>query len=129
MLDAAGFIWCIFHGGSTLNNVIRTRQIIRYRATATLRRLQIKQYTAPNEGGGYKINSMYLMLSFFFNFDLILNKWIFLRPGGSLYFGLCGDSFGKFQNVSKMSQSTIFQPFTSMWQCYLKGWHTDGLPR
>ena len=30
----------------------RTRQIIRYRATATLRRLQIKQYTASNEGGG-----------------------------------------------------------------------------
>ena len=30
---------------------------MRYRATATLRRLQIKQYTASNEGGGYKTNS------------------------------------------------------------------------
>ena len=28
----------------------RTRQIIRYRATVTLRRPQIKQYTASNEG-------------------------------------------------------------------------------
>ena len=36
----------------------RTRQIIRYRATATLRRPQIKQYTASNEGvGGYKTKS------------------------------------------------------------------------
>ena len=32
--------------------VIRTTQNIRYRATATLRRLQIKQYVASNEGGG-----------------------------------------------------------------------------
>ena len=32
--------------------VYRTRQIIRYRATATLRRLQKRQYTASNEGGG-----------------------------------------------------------------------------
>ena len=31
----------------------RTRQIIRYRATATLWRPQIKQYTASNEGGGF----------------------------------------------------------------------------
>ena len=31
---------------------MRTRQIIRYRATATLRRPQIKQYTASNKGGG-----------------------------------------------------------------------------
>ena len=30
----------------------RTRQIIRYRATATLRRPQIKQYTASKEGVG-----------------------------------------------------------------------------
>ena len=30
----------------------RSRQIIRYRATATLRQLQIKQYSASNEGGG-----------------------------------------------------------------------------
>ena len=30
----------------------RTRQIIRYRVTATLRRPQIKQNTASNEGGG-----------------------------------------------------------------------------
>ena len=30
----------------------RTRQIIRYRATANLRRPHIKQYTASNEGGG-----------------------------------------------------------------------------
>ena len=29
----------------------KTRQNIRYRATATLRRLQINQYTASNEGG------------------------------------------------------------------------------
>ena len=36
----------------TLMSLIRTRQIIRYRATATLRRPQIKQYTASNEGGG-----------------------------------------------------------------------------
>ena len=35
----------------------RTRQIIRYRATSILRWLQIKQYTASNEGGGvYKTN-------------------------------------------------------------------------
>ena len=31
---------------------LKTRQIIRYRASATLRRLQIKQYTASKEGGG-----------------------------------------------------------------------------
>ena len=31
---------------------IETRQIIRYRATATLRRPHIKQFTASNEGGG-----------------------------------------------------------------------------
>ena len=30
----------------------RKKQIIRYRATATLRRVQIKQYTASNERGG-----------------------------------------------------------------------------
>ena len=30
----------------------RTGQIIRYRATATLWRPQIKQYTASNDGGG-----------------------------------------------------------------------------
>ena len=35
-------------------SIPRTRQIIRYRATATLRRLQIKQYTASNDGRGYK---------------------------------------------------------------------------
>ena len=29
----------------------QTRQIIRYRATVTLRRPQIKQYIASNEGG------------------------------------------------------------------------------
>ena len=35
----------------------RTRQIIRYRAKATLRRSQMKQYTVSNEGeGGYKTN-------------------------------------------------------------------------
>ena len=33
------------------NFFTRARQIIRYRATATLWRLQIKQYTASNEGG------------------------------------------------------------------------------
>ena len=32
--------------------VSKTRQIIRYRETATVRRPQIKQYTASNEGGG-----------------------------------------------------------------------------
>ena len=46
--------------GSIFNFVIlaffacltRTRQIIRFRATATLRRPHIKQYTVSNEGGG-----------------------------------------------------------------------------
>ena len=38
---------CVF-----ANFAIRTRQIIRYQATATLRRQQIKQYTASNERGG-----------------------------------------------------------------------------
>ena len=31
-------------------NIQRTRQMIRYRATATPRRLQIEQYTAQNGG-------------------------------------------------------------------------------
>ena len=40
--------YCVYERG--------TRQIIRYRATATLRRPQIKQYTASKEGEGYKTN-------------------------------------------------------------------------
>ena len=35
----------------------RTSQIIRYRATVTLMRLQIKQNTASNEGGGRYITN------------------------------------------------------------------------
>ena len=35
---------------------IKTRQIIRYRTTAALRRSQMKQYTASKWGGGYKTN-------------------------------------------------------------------------
>ena len=40
------------HGKGNKCDFKRTRQVIRYRATVTLRRLQIKQYTASNEGGG-----------------------------------------------------------------------------
>ena len=39
------------HGKGNKCDFTRTRQIIRYWATAILRRLQIKQYTASNEGG------------------------------------------------------------------------------
>ena len=47
------------NGGQRLwiKDFIRTRQILWYRATATLWRLQIKQYTGPNEGGGGKTSS------------------------------------------------------------------------
>ena len=37
---------------SVTDNIKEQRQIIRYRATATIRRPQTKQYTASNEGGG-----------------------------------------------------------------------------
>ena len=43
------------HGKGNKCDFTRTRQIIRYRATATPRRLQTKQCTAANEGG-YKTN-------------------------------------------------------------------------
>ena len=38
--------------GSSMHCIVRTRQIIRYRATATLRQPQIKQYSTTKEGGG-----------------------------------------------------------------------------
>ena len=34
----------------------KTRQIIKYRVAATLRRAQIKKYTTSKEAGGYKTN-------------------------------------------------------------------------
>ena len=44
--------------------VRRTRQIIRYRATTTLRWLQIKQYTASNKEGVYKTNGNILKFDY-----------------------------------------------------------------
>ena len=45
---------------------MRTRQIIRYRATATLRRPQIKQYTASNAGATKPTGT-----SYYFDFDVM----------------------------------------------------------
>ena len=42
----------LYTGTRGVLSMTRTRQIIRYRAKATLRRLQIKQYTTSKEGGG-----------------------------------------------------------------------------
>ena len=53
------------------NNI--TRQIIRYRATATLRRPQMKQYTASNGGGGFtKVEKV--------EHDIILTKYEAVPP-------------------------------------------------
>ena len=41
----------------------RTRQIIRYRATATLRRPQIKRYTASNEVGVHNQQEHHILLT------------------------------------------------------------------
>ena len=53
------FVFDNFTNCKSLDGVIKTREI-RYRATATFRRLQIKHYTASNKGGGggggYKTN-------------------------------------------------------------------------
>ena len=46
---SAGTVLLAPHGKGNKCDFTRTRQIIRYRATATLRRLQIKQYAASNE--------------------------------------------------------------------------------
>ena len=49
----------------------RTRQIIRYQSTATLRRPKIKQYTASNEGGGLQNQRQH---------HIILTKYVVVHP-------------------------------------------------
>ena len=63
----------------------KTRQIIQYRAAATLRRPQIKQYTASNGGGGYKEQNIVIAPIVFFYF-------FFFWGGGRFTFVSCANS-------------------------------------
>ena len=78
-----------------------TRQIIRYRATVTLRRPQIKQYTTSKDGGGVTKPT-----GAAYNFDKVLNG-VFDGRFEELFFIRSANSFIKVKAAYILSKNFV----------------------